>query len=117
MHGCFDALLVYGWKEAEEDRELDEEWLEAHGLRHFAESVVRHHKTTSIYGIEISLCPQTGNVVVPSNEDVSRVQSAYDIYRSDRERGRMDEGLNEGIGFFLAVSGQYLSEAIPYVPE
>ena len=75
MHSCFDCFVVYGWSEEREDMCIDPEWLASVGLSLYADSVIRAHMCTAIYGIEAHMSIE--GIVTIDPADKARVDAAY----------------------------------------
>ena len=55
MYGCYDGVLIYGILDENRDRTANRDFLEAHGVSHFAADVVKNYCGNSIYGVALSL--------------------------------------------------------------
>lgn len=101
MYGCIESYVVYGWRDTDTNRVINDEWLDERGVRAFAEELIRFHSTNAIYGEHCTLNSKTGQAEV-DDETKQNVEKAYiecsAYYSSNGET-------IPNLGFYTVVSG------------
>ena len=104
MHGCFQAVLVYGVLEPYHDRVLETEFLFAHDMENYPVSLVRLYATSFVYGIAVPVTGAPPEILQKVDEFVSKLRTVYAMDVPDAE-------------LHLALCGDYDFEQIEYTPK
>lgn len=76
MHGCSNAVLVYGFNIGNQEYIIDYDYLEDRfpGISQYATNTVRNYLCEAIYGISCGLDNKTGQVII-SDEEKEKVKN------------------------------------------
>ena len=111
MYGCFNAYLVYGWKEGNVNNQIDDKWLNENEIEGYSTDIKRLHAGEFVYGISCGVNP-TGPPAIDTAE-MEKVQKAYaKVVQHDKKKRKETCPL----GYYLAVRGEYSSEHGTYFP-
>jgi len=127
MYGCFDPYLVYGFVGPSSEESLDADYVEAHGLRVWADSIIRCHLCNSVYGVLATLAPDGTCTVDPVEKaKVDAFYARFVAYHRARDEKELAENLRDkdepseyadlpaAAGYHLALTGEYESEHSTY---
>ncbi len=102
MHGCYDAVMIYGFKEGNSTKHIDYDYLEEHGIEMYAVNVVRDYMDEAAYGIQCEFCEYTCRIISPSEEERKKVEELYAKFMEYHDGNR-----DSKLGYYLVVSGDY----------
>ena len=104
MHGCYNAYVVYGWREGDRDNSIEDDWLSDHGIEGFAGDIVREHAGEFVYGLECKLDKTTGLARIDAKAK-RLVEAAYRL-----------SGSSSTLQYHTAMRGDYNVNHDIYVP-
>lgn len=117
MYGCYEASVVYGFCENNRYKEISEKWLYEfnEGLSKgeteitvYAMDVIRNHRGGTLYGIGVTLNPETGKAEA-SDKEKEVVQKMYNMMA--------DKSMYSDIGYYIGLYGDIEREHDEYDPE
>lgn len=113
MHGCSDAVLVYGFNIGNRNFIIDYDYLADvfPDISQYAGDVVRNYLGEAIYGISCEINKNTGQAII-SDENKEKVKKLYDKYIEYLNKHMTQKELKKKkkeiqLCFCLAVSGDY----------
>ena len=113
MHGCSNAVLVYGFNMGDREFIIYYDYLEDKfpGISLYALDVVKNYLGEAIYGISCALDKKTGQAII-SDENNEKVKKLYDKYIEYLKKHLTQKDFKKKMKeiqlcFHLAVSGDY----------
>lgn len=95
MYDCYDACVVYGWREGDNGRMIDYKWLCGHLIGNFAIDVANEHGGNFVYGKQCDIDEVTGLVTI-SAAGKKLVENAH-----------RQSGSEWTLGYYIAMRGDY----------